>query len=51
MLMVFMPVLIVFNLYLIIVGFANNFWIITDNGLSLYYFCPACQTRIIRTMV
>ena len=33
MLMVFMPVLIVFNIYLIVVGFANNFWIITDNGL------------------
>ena len=45
MLMVFMPVLIVFNIYLIVVGFANNFWIITDNGLSL------CQTRIIRTLV
>lgn len=30
LLMVFMPVLIVFNVYLIIVGFAHNFWIITD---------------------
>ena len=30
LLMVFMPVLIVLNVYLIIVGFAHNFWIITD---------------------
>lgn len=30
LLMVFMPVLIVLNVYLIIVGFVNNFWIITD---------------------
>ena len=30
LLMVFMPVLIVLNIYLIIVGFAHNFWVITD---------------------
>mgnify|MGYP000819900862 FL=1 len=28
--MVFMPVLIVLNVYLIIVGFAHNFWVIAD---------------------
>lgn len=30
MLMVFMPVLIVLNIYLIVVGFVNNFWVITN---------------------
>lgn len=30
LMMVFMPVLIVLNVYLIIVGFVNNFWIVTD---------------------
>lgn len=30
MLMVFMPVLIVLNVYLIVTGFINNFWVITD---------------------
>lgn len=30
LMMVFMPVLIVLNVYLIIVGFAHNFWVIAD---------------------
>ena len=47
MLMVFMPVLIVFNIYLIVVGFANNFWIITDNGLSLPLFLYGTDNRLI----
>lgn len=36
-LMVAMPVLIVLNLYILITCFSNNFWVITDNTISVLY--------------